>query len=257
MGIVCGEFQLKNFNREVIKMGRLYSIILVVLLLTPGAALAEMCVFLPGATCPPPDDSVCVNNCKPNATTKDRKKTCRFSGGMWSGNMVCEYECVCQVRYFYIQDQKHKKDIVAGDRYDNHVYHQDPNGRPNAIWRVEENVKTKWNWILKKNQSFYVYTITDSKHGKAIVAGDDYDNHVYHQDPNGRPNAEWLIYPVPGKKNVFTLVDFKHGKAIVAGDDYDNHVYHQDPNGRPNAEWHFINASPDLIGGYPRFWDKN
>jgi len=38
---------------------------------------------------------------------------------------------------YYIVDAKHGRSIVAGDRYDGHIYHQDPTGRPNGKWVLE------------------------------------------------------------------------------------------------------------------------
>ena len=80
------------------------------------------------------------------------------------------------------------------------------------------------------------------KHGKCIVAGNIYDNNIYHQDPDNRLNAKWKLVPFTDEvgSTTFHLIDKKHNKAIVAGDNADNDVYHQDPNGRPNARWALI-----------------
>ena len=103
-----------------------------------------------------------------------------------------------------------------------------------------------------RRSSNYFYLI-DGKHKKAIVAGDNYDGRIYHQDPNGRSNAKWkstelykqeLVYKSDANKPVvryfsYYLSDGKHGISIVAGDNYDGRIYHQWPLGRPNAEWIF------------------
>lgn len=121
-----------------------------------------------------------------------------------------------------ITDSKHGKSLVAGDNYDNHVYHQDAQNRNNS------------KWILKKHAND-LYTITDYKHGYSLVAGDKYDNHVYHQDVNYRPNGYWTLDRQ--SDGTFIITDHKHNKSLVAGDNCDNHVYHQDVNGRPNGRW--------------------
>jgi len=70
---------------------------------------------------------------------------------------------------YYIVDAKHGRSIVAGDRYDGHIYHQDPTGRPNGKWVLEP----------VSGQSG-VFFIRDTKHNKYIVAGDNYDGRIYH-----------------------------------------------------------------------------
>jgi hypothetical protein len=91
--------------------------------------------------------------------------------------------------------------------------------------------------------AFYAYPVTapkpslfylvDNKSHLCVVAGDVYDQHVYHQTPQNRPNAVWALEPVGG----YQIRDQKHGKCLVTGDVYDGHIYHQDPAGRPNAVW--------------------
>lgn len=126
---------------------------------------------------------------------------------------------------YYLFDTKHRLCVVAGDVYDEHVYHQAPQSRPNAVWTLE-SVEAGG------------FLIRDQKHGKCLVAGDVYDGHVYHQDPGERQNAVWdKSYAADGS---YFLGDQKHGKALVAGDVADNNVYHQDPAGRLNARWMLI-----------------
>ena len=88
--------------------------------------------------------------------------------------------------YYLIRDTKHNKYIVAGDRYDGHIYHQDPNNRSNAKWRLV---------LFTDDYGSGTYYLMDKKHNRAIVAGDVADNSVYHQHPNRRPNAHWAIVP--------------------------------------------------------------
>lgn len=56
----------------------------------------------------------------------------------------------------WIQDQKHHKDLIAGDVYDGNIYHQDPNGRQNALWR-----------LTPVGDGSFI--LTDLKHRKALV----------------------------------------------------------------------------------------
>ena len=132
---------------------------------------------------------------------------------------------------YYIVDAKHGRSIVAGDRYDGHIYHQDPRDRPNAKWLL---IPVRW-------QPGY-YFIRDTKHWRYIVAGNRYDGRLYHQEAQNRRNAKWRLVPFGDKIGsvTFELWDQKHNRAIVAGDRADNHVYHQYPNRRPNARWALI-----------------
>lgn len=42
---------------------------------------------------------------------------------------------------YHIKDMKHRLCLVAGDHADNHVYHQPENGRLNAKWGIDSNLK--------------------------------------------------------------------------------------------------------------------
>lgn len=95
--------------------------------------------------------------------------------------------------------------------------------------------------------SFY---FTDQKHQKCMVANDNYDGHVYHQDANKRLNAMWVLEPVNAKEQTYYIRDVKHGKCLVAGDVYDGYVYHQDPNGRPNAVWKMLPLDSPAVETY-------
>ena len=70
------------------------------------------------------------------------------------------------------------------------------------------------------------YYIVDAKHGRSIVAGDNYDGRIYHQDPRDRSNAKWRLEPVPGQHGFYYIKDAKHHKCIVAGNRYDRNLYH-------------------------------
>ena len=78
--------------------------------------------------------------------------------------------------------------LAAGNIYDGHVYHQQPNNRDNAKWRLVEKANNK-------------YQIIDKKHGKALVGGDVFDGKVYHQDPGLRSNALWNLTVIDGAQN--------------------------------------------------------
>ena len=79
--------------------------------------------------------------------------------------------------------------------------------------------------------------IIDAKWGRAIVAGDNYDGHLYHQDPRNRDNAKWMLIPAGGHADYYNIKDMKHGMYIVSGRNYDGHVYHQSGADTPNARW--------------------
>lgn len=133
---------------------------------------------------------------------------------------------------YYITDAKHNKSLVTGMVYGGGVYHQTPRNSP---------VDASWYFLPTGDGYYYIY---DLRYNKAL-AGPDYYNHlgggthfVYHQDPNGRTNAQWKITPsgMPGK---YIITDRKHGKSLVAGDVADNNIYLQSPNNRLNAYWTF------------------
>ena len=132
---------------------------------------------------------------------------------------------------YYIVDAKHGRSLVAGDRYDGHIYHQDPMGKSNAKWVLEP---------VSGEPDYYL--IRDTKHNKYIVAGDRYDGRIYHQDPNNRSNAKWrlVLFTDDYGSDTYHLMDKKHNRTIVAGDVADNNVYHQHPNRRPNARWAIV-----------------
>lgn len=124
--------------------------------------------------------------------------------------------------WFHLQEVEHGKCLVAGDVYDGNTYHQDPNGRMNAQWKI----------IPAEDGYFY---IRDRKHSKDIVVGTVANNDVYHQEAKERYNAMWKIEEVG--TNTYHITDRKHDMSLVAGDKADNNIYHQKPNDRLNAQW--------------------
>jgi hypothetical protein len=79
---------------------------------------------------------------------------------------------------------------------------------------------------------------------RCIVAGDTYNGQVYHQVPNGRTNAIWVM--LPQASGGFHIMDMNHKKCLVAGDSYDGHVYHDDPKDRPNALWDMLTTEAGI-----------
>ncbi|MCB0667223.1 MAG: RICIN domain-containing protein, partial [Saprospiraceae bacterium] len=133
---------------------------------------------------------------------------------------------------YYITDAKHNKSLVTGMVYGGGVYHQTPRNSP---------VDASWYFLPTGDGYYYIY---DLRFNKALVGPDYYDHlgggthFVYHQDPNGRTNAQWKITPsgMPGK---YIITDRKHDKSMVAGDVADNNIYLQSHNNRLNAYWTF------------------
>lgn len=79
------------------------------------------------------------------------------------------------------------------------------------------------------------------KHKKYIVAGDNNNGRLYHEDANGRENAQWKINPIVNNYSSTThLIDKRFGKAIVTGNELDKYVYHQPDHERTNARWSLI-----------------
>ena len=64
--------------------------------------------------------------------------------------------------------------------------------------------------VLAAVVSSTTYYIVDAKHGRSIVAGDNYDGHIYHQDPRDRPNAKWLLIPVHGQPGYYFIRDIQN-----------------------------------------------
>lgn len=64
------------------------------------------------------------------------------------------------------------------------------------------------------------FQIIDGKHGKALVAGNNFDGHVYHQDPGERSNAIWRLTPKVG--------DGEAPQEFVLSENYLTTIYHFD-----------------------------
>lgn len=90
------------------------------------------------------------------------------------------------------------------------------------------------DWRFEPAGEGYYY-ILQNRSQMAIVAGDNADNNIYFQAPNGRDNAKWKLVPLGN--NRFYITDKKHGRSLVAGNNPDGNIYHQAPNGRRNAIW--------------------
>jgi len=181
--------------------------------------------------------------------------------------------------FYYINDAKHRKALVAGNVANNHVYHQSANGRQNAQWQFipagnctyyivdrkhgrvvlggdgyngqlyhqPHRNRTNARWTISRYRGGYL--LTDVKHRRSLIAGNNYDGRVYHQSHQNRTNAIWYIRQVPYKRvcdwpqNTYYIIsDARHNRSLVAGNNADNHVYHQEPLGRRNAQWRFIPA---------------
>lgn len=90
------------------------------------------------------------------------------------------------VTYYRICDLKHKKYLVAGDRYDGSVYHENHNGRKNSLWAITPS---------KTYSGHGGFKITDALHGKCLAAGNRLDGSIYHQDDDVYvgPEKRWII----------------------------------------------------------------
>ena len=155
-----------------------------------------------------------------------------------AGFKVCEPEAVqaLQSGPLELRDRKHGKALTAGNVADNHMYHQDRQGRDNALFRF-------------RPAGDCAFHVLDAKHNLGLVAGNVHDNNVYHQSPGDRPNARWEIWRVEGegKQWGYLLVDQRHRLNLVTGNVYDNNVYHQPWGGRPNALWQLFNTAGQRV----------
>jgi Ricin-type beta-trefoil lectin domain-like len=98
--------------------------------------------------------------------------------------------------------------------------------------RAYQSVYGDWRFEPAGEGYYYIFLGTTQR---AIVAGDNADNRVYFQAPNGRDNAKWKLVPLGD--NRFYITDKKHGLSLAAGNNADGNIYHQAPNGRRNAIW--------------------
>ena len=74
--------------------------------------------------------------------------------------------------------------FVAGDGYDGRI-HAKPN---NASWRKKTNAMWRFKGVGND-----VFTITDVRHNRQLIAGDQYNGKIYHQPAQNRNNAKWRV----------------------------------------------------------------
>ncbi len=90
-------------------------------------------------------------------------------------------------------------------------------------------------------QDYATVKIEDSRSKPlAVVAGKNYDGHLYHQelgDSNG-DNGLWQF--ISTGDGYYNIINLRNNKAIVAGDSYDGNLYNQDANNRDNAKWKLV-----------------
>lgn len=77
--------------------------------------------------------------------------------------------------------------------------------------------------------------MTNLKHNKSVVAGDNYDQRVYHQDNGSRLNSRWRF--VSNGDGTYTIYDMKQGKALVQAITATTTLTTTTLNGRLNARW--------------------
>ena len=56
--------------------------------------------------------------------------------------------------------------------------------------------------ILFATMLLFAIHITDKKHGRSLVAGNNADGNIYHQTPNARRNATWHITLLVDELNI-------------------------------------------------------
>lgn len=78
------------------------------------------------------------------------------------------------------------------------------------------------------------YYIQDTKHGKFLVAGDNFDGNVYHQEHHGRPNAVWHFLECGD--GYYFITDKKHQKELFAGDTKGK-INHKPHGHKDQAKW--------------------
>jgi hypothetical protein len=103
-----------------------------------------------------------------------------------------------------IVDLKHTQVVSAGETPGGLLRHVALHHGANALWVLE---------ACADGKGFY---IRDRLHGRCIVAPDEYDGRLYHEDALGRANARWQIFPMydgAGGGNAVTIKDGKFGLA--------------------------------------------
>jgi hypothetical protein len=86
--------------------------------------------------------------------------------------------------HYYIVDRRHGAALSSDyssliSRVPGHL--RSYNGKSNCMWKAEKATTVGAHWLK------------DSKYGLALVAGDQYDGHVYLQAPGERRNAQWVV----------------------------------------------------------------
>ena len=110
------------------------------------------------------------------------------SQGPWnSGNW--RFEPAGDGYYYIFSVDLPKVGLVGGDSDQNDIHLTAPDGREEAIWRLEPLGNNKFHIVCKTS-------------GWVIVAGDNADGHVYHQAARGRRNAVWTITLLSGNENI-------------------------------------------------------
>ncbi len=157
------------------------------------------------------------------------------------------------MRIIWLEDRKHQKNIVAGNIYDGNVYHQPAvPTQLNSLWAVEP-VPGSDEWVylfdLKHgqylnvhegsdqnmqhgtpeiwdeacfrltecgNDGAYIYYHLQSRYGdKGVVAGDNYDGHLYYQPLQPpRLNAEWRQQAVSNPSFELTSIPFTNNSTV-------------------------------------------
>ena len=97
---------------------------------------------------------------------------------------------------YWLVSKDNRTIFIAGDGYDGRI-HAKPN---TAAWRNRDNAKWRFQGVGKD-----VFTISDFKHRRQIVAGDKYNGKIYHQHAKNRANAKWRvlrIHPSTSEKHI-------------------------------------------------------
>ena len=98
--------------------------------------------------------------------------------------------------------------FVAGNSYDKRI-HAKPN---NAAWRKQAN--SMWRFKGVGND---VFTITDVRHNRQLVAGDRYDGKIHHQPAQNRSNAKWRVLHIHPSTVVKHVRVYGNGRANSIG----------------------------------------
>jgi hypothetical protein len=114
---------------------------------------------------------------------------------------------------------------------------------------LESNENLKFIVPYKPNKNFMqAVTLIDRKWQAYLIAGDNYDGHVYHQRQGAsKLNAVWIMEKVQGEDNWYYLFDAKHGQYLTVKDN-GNESIQQGPVTEELACWQFIEVpDPDPV----------